>query len=114
MRFLFDSFVSMFQRRQQAVAKLFRPDTRPCETVFISYQSNDDLHCHYEFKLPAPIAVNITFSNGRHIRVNSEGKYEESSLECHVKELYSMWTEADEAWLQGMVEQHKKASQVSA
>ena len=114
MRFSFDSFVSIFQRRQQAVAKLFRPDTRPRETVFISYQSNDDLHCHYEFKLPAPIAVNITFSNGRHIRVNSEGKYEESSLECHLKGLDSMWTEADEAWLQGMVEQHKKASQVSA
>ncbi|MGC9292975.1 MAG: hypothetical protein ACP5EP_09690 [Acidobacteriaceae bacterium] len=81
---------------------------------FISYQSNDDLHCHYEFKLPAPIAVNITFSKGRYIRVNSEGKYEESTFEVHMKEFYSMWTVADEVWLRGLVEQHKRASQVSA
>ncbi len=114
MRFPFNSIVSSFQRRQNAVANFFRHDTCPYETISISYKSEDGYDCRYEMKLPAPIAVNIAFSNGRHIRVNSEGKYEESSLECHVKELYSMWTEADEAWLQGMVEQHKKARQVSA
>lgn len=114
MRFPFDSFVSIFQRRQQAVAKFFRPDTRPCETIFLSYQSNDDLNCHYEFKLPAPITVKITFSNGRYIRLNSEGTYEESTLEFQQKQFFSMWTEADAAYLRDLVEKDKRASQVSA
>ncbi len=83
MRFPFNSLVSSFQRRQQSVVKFFRADACPCETIAISYKSEEGNDCRYEFRISAPINVQITFSNGRHISVNSDGRYEISTLTSH-------------------------------
>lgn len=97
MRFPFNSLVSSFQRRQQSVVKLFRPDTCPCETIAISYKSDEGKDCRYEFQIPAPITVQITFSNGRHISLNSDGRYETSTMTSHDKPPLPLWTEAEDA-----------------
>jgi hypothetical protein len=97
MRFPFYSLVSSFQRRQQAVVKLLHLDTYPCETITISYKSEEGNDCRYEFKIPAPITVQITFSNGRHIRLNSDGKYETSTVDSHDKPPLPLWPGVDDA-----------------
>jgi len=97
MRFPFHSLVSSFQRRQQAVVKLFHSDSCPCETIAISYKSDEGNDCRYEIKLPAPITVQITFSNGRHISLNSDGRYETSTLNSHDKPPLPLWNGDDEA-----------------
>lgn len=109
MRFPFNSLVLSFQRRQQAVVKMFHPDACPCETITISYKSEEGNDCRYEFKIPAPIAVQITFSNGRHIRLNSDGKYETSTVDSHDKPPLPLWTGDDDALSYSAAERSKRA-----
>ena len=91
MRFPFNSLLSRFRSRQEAAVKFFRTNA-PCETVAISYKSDDGNDCRYEFAIPAPITVRITFSNGRHICLNSEGKNEHWTVSPHDRPPLPLWT----------------------
>ena len=90
MRFSFDSFVSIFQRRQQAVAKLFHPDV---ETISIAFKNDEGLDCRYEIKIPAPIRVAIHFSNGRSFNLGSDGQNEIVAVGLHDKPPMFSWLE---------------------